>query len=539
MFRWSLLLLLVVPAVSAAVPLTLTHQGRLFDSTSTPLEGPQDLTFALYDASSGGSELWSTTRSLDLASGYYSVRLGEVDALDASVFAGDAVFLEITPSGGTPLDRLPIDSVAFALRAQDATNVVGGRVEASEVVVGGSTVISGDGTLTGSALVIGGTTVVDSSGALSADVSWSSITDTPPVLDDGAVDWSEVTNPPPVLDDGDVDWTELTGLPSTFQHGDVQWTELVGVPGDLADGDADTLGALSCSEGQVAAMISSSWSCVTLDAAAVGALSTTGDITTGGGVQLADTSADCDDSSRGMLRYDEALFLCGEDGWREVGKAPLGSSRSVAASSCKEIQDSGDGKGDGVYWLEPQGMSPIELYCDMTTDGGGWTLVRVSNGTTSPNLKVASAVQPSALIAPDANTNAQLADTAVDAMGSVLMAVNTGTSLDSHIWYDKNRASNEQNRHIKWTYDGSLPRLGTEYQASSVYPPSDSRWGQDVGGTGTHVNWLSDHPLCFGSWSTSTKGHMCINRNSTDWWNYGKDGATSSNGNAKTALYVR
>ena len=42
-----------------------------------------------------------------------------------------------------------------------------------------------------------------------------------------------------------------------------------------------------------------------------------------------------------------------------------------AAHSCKEIQDSGDSKGDGEYWIDPENNgNPLKVYCDMETDGG-------------------------------------------------------------------------------------------------------------------------------------------------------------------------
>lgn len=41
------------------------------------------------------------------------------------------------------------------------------------------------------------------------------------------------------------------------------------------------------------------------------------------------------------------------------------------AHSCKKIRDSGDSKGDGRYWIEPENSgNPLNVYCDMTTDGG-------------------------------------------------------------------------------------------------------------------------------------------------------------------------
>ena len=41
------------------------------------------------------------------------------------------------------------------------------------------------------------------------------------------------------------------------------------------------------------------------------------------------------------------------------------------AHSCKVIRDSGDSKGDGEYWIDPEkNGKPVKVFCDMTTDGG-------------------------------------------------------------------------------------------------------------------------------------------------------------------------
>ncbi len=53
-----------------------------------------------------------------------------------------------------------------------------------------------------------------------------------------------------------------------------------------------------------------------------------------------------------------------------------GRSAATAAASCWEIKQNDASAEDGTYWLlTPQLRSPLQVHCDMTTDGGGWVLV--------------------------------------------------------------------------------------------------------------------------------------------------------------------
>ena len=61
-----------------------------------------------------------------------------------------------------------------------------------------------------------------------------------------------------------------------------------------------------------------------------------------------------------------------------VGACPYGEASSCPATSCAELASLGYGS-DGRYWIDPDAAGAFEAWCDLSIDGGGWTLVSVTS----------------------------------------------------------------------------------------------------------------------------------------------------------------
>ena len=101
-------------------------------------------------------------------------------------------------------------------------------------------------------------------------------------------------------------------------------------------------------------------------------------------------------------------------------------------TSCKAILDAGLSTGDGVYAIDPDGDGTgnpaFNVYCDMTADGGGWTLIGTAITGDAGGLRSTGAVGTNPKKPKDGSvtTSWKLDDTNINAIGDVIRATCSG-----------------------------------------------------------------------------------------------------------------
>ncbi len=121
--RPSLLGLALLSSASAMaqVPSTIAYQGVVTDTDGKPVVGIKPMTFKIFSAGTGGSSLWSETQQVAFnLSGEYTLALGSVTPLPATLFDSGERWLEITVDTSVLSPRERVTSVPFSVRAEVA-----------------------------------------------------------------------------------------------------------------------------------------------------------------------------------------------------------------------------------------------------------------------------------------------------------------------------------------------------------------------------------------------------------------------------------
>jgi hypothetical protein len=113
------------------IPETINYQGLLKDTSGVVVpNGNYSITFKLYDSESGGAELWTETKIINVIDGIVNTRLGNLTPIPSSIFAG-MNWLGITVETGIELTpRIALSSVPYSFMS---INVPDGSITENKI----------------------------------------------------------------------------------------------------------------------------------------------------------------------------------------------------------------------------------------------------------------------------------------------------------------------------------------------------------------------------------------------------------------------
>jgi len=385
---------LMVSVALAAVPLRTPVQGAIRDNAGQPvMDGAFEVTFALYAASTDGEAAWTETwppgggdcqvdptGCVALSYGRFRVSLGTHVALTPALFSAGDLWLGVTVEGEPELPRHRLGSTPYAMVAGTAS--VAQALDCSGCL--DAPALSDDAR---AALDASATAAVEAAGFLKPAPS-------------GDVDVAGGVK----IDDGG---TACDASRAGQVHYDAETKRLY-----LCDGDESlqiNVCSTECADPATALCGAAlTDGCGNVCPEAGTGLDTVaclvGGTTTPCGDPVADPCGnDC--GLTGTAPNDDACpatdtVPCGApfaDACGNIctstgtlcpvgacvgGVCQDGSSPTAAGESCKGLREAG-ATASNLYWVDPDGPDfsedPFQVECDMTTEGGGWTVLKLTN----------------------------------------------------------------------------------------------------------------------------------------------------------------
>ncbi len=103
---------------AAEVPQLINYQARLTDFGGEPVDTVVPMMFAIYDDTLGTTMLWNESYpGVVVTDGLFTVLLGSVNPLDASIFSGDLMGLYVRMGGEEVEGFLPLATTSYSVRA--------------------------------------------------------------------------------------------------------------------------------------------------------------------------------------------------------------------------------------------------------------------------------------------------------------------------------------------------------------------------------------------------------------------------------------
>ncbi|HEX2896773.1 MAG TPA: hypothetical protein VHP63_01820, partial [candidate division Zixibacteria bacterium] len=136
-------------------PTLINYQGLLTDGSGNALDTTANVTFRIFDVSSGGAAVWTETQSVTSVDGLFSVLLGTITPISEVIIDGPNKFLETQLGAGPFSPRTQLVSMPYSIRVRTVDGANGGSISSDVNIFGKANIGNGNSNTGAFALVVG------------------------------------------------------------------------------------------------------------------------------------------------------------------------------------------------------------------------------------------------------------------------------------------------------------------------------------------------------------------------------------------------